>query len=133
MKAVIPRFTTDKYDQTGFRLICDDFRYGNMIVNNAKELKIIAVIDWEWAYAAPCQMFCSPPRWLLIRNPIFWAAPDGPEFERYKACLEIFLDELKQEENERYQVMPLHGLQSRLSDRMRNSMSDGKFWFHELI
>ncbi|KAF2462601.1 uncharacterized protein BDR25DRAFT_338215 [Lindgomyces ingoldianus] len=133
VKAIIPRFLADEYNRTGFRLICDDFRYGNMIVNNARELKIIAVIDWEWAYAAPYQMFCSAPRWLLIKNPIFWAAPNGSEFHRYNACLEIFLDELKREESERNKVTPQLGLQDRLSDLMRKSMSDGKFWFHELI
>ncbi|KAF2241873.1 hypothetical protein BU26DRAFT_535226 [Trematosphaeria pertusa] len=133
VKAIIPRFTADEYNRTGFRLICDDFRYGNMIVNNARDLKIIAVIDWEWAYAAPYQMFCSAPRWLLIKNPIFWAAPNGSEFHRYNACLEIFLDELKREESERNKVTPQLGLQDGLSDLMRKSMSDGKFWFHELI
>lgn len=133
VKAIIPRFVADEYNRTGFRLICDDFRYGNMIVNNARELKIIAVIDWEWAYAAPYQMFCSAPRWLLIKNPIFWAAPNSSEFHRYNACLEVFLDELKREESERNKVAPQLGLQDRLSDLMRKSMSDGKFWFHELI
>ena len=82
------------------RLTCDDFRYGNMIVNNAKDLKIIAVINWEWAYAAPYQMFCSALRWLLITKPAEWPTPTGAEFERYKACLDLFLDELEHLESE---------------------------------
>ncbi|OCK73946.1 hypothetical protein K432DRAFT_430305 [Lepidopterella palustris CBS 459.81] len=133
VNAVIPRFVADKYNWAGFRLICDDFRYGNMIVNNAKELKIIAVIDWEWAYAAPYQMFCSAPRWLLIKNPIFWATPKGSEFDRYNACLELFLDELNREEDERNKDKPQLKPQEKLSSLMRKSMSDGRFWFHELI
>ncbi|KAF2455601.1 hypothetical protein BDY21DRAFT_395994 [Lineolata rhizophorae] len=131
--AIIPRFIAEEYNWTGFRLMCDDFRYGNMIVNNERELEIIAVIDWEWAYAAPYQMFCSAPRWLLIKNPVFWATPYGSEFHRYNECLELFLDELAREESERNKVKPQPELQDRLSDLMRKSMSDGRFWFHELI
>lgn len=124
--SIIPNFVADEYDRTSFRLVCDDFRYGNMIVNNAKELKIIAVIDWEWTYAAPYQMFSSAPRWLLMKNPIFWATPKGWEFDRYNACLELFLDELEREENDRTGDSPLAHL-------MRKSVSDGRFWFHELL
>ncbi|KAF2756790.1 hypothetical protein EJ05DRAFT_539672 [Pseudovirgaria hyperparasitica] len=131
--AIIPRFVADEYNQTGFRLMCDDFRYGNMIVNNAKDLKIIAVIDWEWTYAAPYQMFCSAPRWFLIKPPMFWTAPNGSEYERYNACLEIFLEELEQEESDRYKVTPQLEPLNRLSGLMRKSMTDGRFWFHELI
>ncbi|KAF2000504.1 hypothetical protein P154DRAFT_598462 [Amniculicola lignicola CBS 123094] len=117
INAIIPRFVAEEYNYTSFRLIYDDFCYRNMIVNNTRELKIIVVIDWEWAYAALYHIFYSAPRWLLIKNLIFWAAPNGPEFYRYNACLEIFLNKLEQEE----------------SKRNRKSMSDGKFWFHELI
>ncbi|KAF1952868.1 hypothetical protein CC80DRAFT_527599 [Byssothecium circinans] len=125
---VLPRFVADnKYNQTSFRLICDDFRYGNMIVNNASDLKIIAVIDWEWAYTAPYQMFSSAPRWLLIKNPILWEAPNGSQFQRYMACLELFLSELELEESRRTRD------NNRLSNHMRKSLSDGRFWFHELV
>ncbi|KAF2245211.1 hypothetical protein BU26DRAFT_522313 [Trematosphaeria pertusa] len=125
--AVLPRFVADdKYNQTSFRLICDDFRYGNMIVNNASDLKIIAVIDWEWAYTAPYQMFSSAPRWLLITKPILWEVPNGSQFQRYMACLELFLSELELEESRRTQ-------DHRLSNLMRKSLSDGRFWFHELV
>jgi len=48
-KAIIPRFVSEAHNQVGFRLVCDDMRYGNLIVNNAKDLKIVAVIDLEWA------------------------------------------------------------------------------------
>lgn len=68
--AIIPRFIADKHDQISFRLLCGDFRYGNIIINNEKELKIITVIDWDWAYVAPYQMFYSAPRWLLIKKPV---------------------------------------------------------------
>ncbi|KAF2254867.1 hypothetical protein BU26DRAFT_514694 [Trematosphaeria pertusa] len=94
------------YNQTGFRLICDNFRYGNMIVNNASDLKIIA---------------------LLITKPILWEAPDSLQFQRYMACLKLFLSELELEESRRTKG------HNRLSNLMRKSLSDGRFWFHELV
>lgn len=57
------------------------------------------------------------------------------EFDRFNSCLELFLDELELEESERnkekpHKEEPHH---EKLSDLMRKSLSDGKFWFHELI
>ncbi|KAH6716202.1 hypothetical protein BKA61DRAFT_631645 [Leptodontidium sp. MPI-SDFR-AT-0119] len=64
-KALLPRF-----------LICDDFRPGNMLVNNRRDLKIVGVIDWEWAYAGSYQLLFSPPRWLLLKRPDAWGGKD---------------------------------------------------------
>ncbi|KZF21602.1 hypothetical protein L228DRAFT_156374 [Xylona heveae TC161] len=129
--ALIPRFVNKKYDRSPFRLICDDMRLGNILVNNETELKIVAVLDWEWAYTAPYQMFFSPPRWLLIKKPTYWTSED---LDRYKTCLELFLHVLAQEETDRYKDEN-HLIENpeRLSDLMRQSMDDGKLWFHELM
>jgi hypothetical protein len=88
------------------------------------------VLDWEWTYAAPYQLFISPPRWLLIQKPIEWDEPFGSQYQRYQSYLDLFLKELEYEENERatYQQG-----KDRLSASMRRSLSDGKFWFHELM
>lgn len=93
---MIPRFVSDKYDHVPFKLICDDFRFGNILVNNAQDLKIVAVLDWEWSYAAPYQMLFSPPRWLLIKKPYDWTAED---LSRYKVLLKKFVKILEKEEN----------------------------------
>ncbi|KAF1920688.1 hypothetical protein BDU57DRAFT_544352 [Ampelomyces quisqualis] len=129
LNAILPRFIAAEYDRTDFRLVCDDFRYGNMIVNNPTDLKIVAVLDWEWTYAAPYQLFVSPPRWLLIQKPIEWDEPFGSQFQRYQACLDLFLKELEHVENEN----ATRQQEKRLSTLMRRSLSDGKFWFHELM
>lgn len=60
-KAIVPHFVDSKYDHGPFKLICDDFRLGNILVNNAQDLKMVAVLDWEWAYTAPFQMLYFPP------------------------------------------------------------------------
>jgi hypothetical protein len=75
---MLPRFVSDKHDHGPFKLTCDDFRFGNILVNNVTDLKIVAVVDWEWAYAAPYQMLYSPPRWLLIKKLIRWDDEDSP-------------------------------------------------------
>ncbi|KAF2279663.1 uncharacterized protein EI97DRAFT_482361 [Westerdykella ornata] len=146
--ALIPRFVNDDYNRMKPRLLCDDFRYGNMIIGR------------EWAYAAPYQMLCSAPRWFLISKPTEWRTPAGAEFERYKACLELFLDELERLEVENEEVceppecpkvngnvskqLERLGIGSdealkqaeppkKLSAQMRKSMTDGTFLFHELL
>ena len=75
LDVLIPRFVP-RYDKGPFKLICDDFGRANMIVNSAEDLEIVAVIDWEWSYAGPLQLFWSPPRWLLIQTPNTWSESD---------------------------------------------------------
>jgi hypothetical protein len=133
VNAITSRFVAKEHDKTGFRLVCDDFRYENLIVNNDSDLKIISVIDWEWTYAAPYQMFSSAPRWLAVTPPIMWDMPNGFQRIQYHGFLEIFLEELECEERKRIEAQPSLEHNDRLSDLMRESMRNGKFWFHELM
>ena len=98
-------FVSDKHNHSPFKLICDDFRFGNILVNNTTDLKIVAVVDWERAYAAPYQMLYSPPRWLLIRKPIRWDDEDSPipYLSRCKFYLQKFIQILEEEESKRVQ------------------------------
>jgi len=47
----------------GFRLYSEDFRPANVLLN--KDLRVVSVIGWEFAYAAPAQFSFGPPWWLL--------------------------------------------------------------------
>ncbi|KFX93034.1 hypothetical protein O988_07031 [Pseudogymnoascus sp. VKM F-3808] len=99
-------------------------------------LKIVAVLDWEWAYTAPYQMLYSPPRWLLIKKPIHWDADDNPEvpyLSQYKSQFQIFVQILEVEESQRARDMGRTLTGEIMSNLMRKSMDDGKFWFHELV
>jgi hypothetical protein len=132
----LPRFVSDKHDHGPFKLICDDFRFGNILVNNVTDLKIVAVVDWEWAYAAPYQMLYSPPRWLLIKKPIRWDDEDSPVpyLSQYKSYFQKFVRILEEEESKRVQDVALPtSKDERMSSLMQQSMDDGKFWFHELV
>ncbi|KAF4432611.1 kinase-like domain [Fusarium austroafricanum] len=47
-----------------FRLRGDDFRAGNILLDEADEMA--AIIDLEFAYAGPTQFILDSPGWLLL-------------------------------------------------------------------
>lgn len=124
--AIVPHFVPSKHDDGPFKLICDDFRFGNILVNNAQELKIVAVLDWEWAYAAPFEMLYSPPRWLLLKKPLDW---DDADVVKYNSLLKIFIRMLEEEQRKRAE----HHSTPSMATLMHGSMEGGRFWFHELL
>lgn len=127
---MISHFISLKYDKGPFKLICDDFGPANMIVNNTDDLKIIAVIDWEWSYAGPSQLFWSPPRWLLIQSPNIWSVADG-RLTRYNNYLEMYLQVLEEEEGKILgDDMPAEERPSTLMSRCK---MNGGMWFHHII
>ncbi|KAF2207364.1 hypothetical protein CERZMDRAFT_115222 [Cercospora zeae-maydis SCOH1-5] len=97
LQQLVPRFVHS--DHGPFRLICDDFGPMNMIVNNTMDLRIVAVLDWEWSYAGPQELFWSPPLWLLGQHPVCWE--DGFEdsrLSRYHRNLDILIKVMQEEE-----------------------------------
>jgi hypothetical protein len=135
---LIPRFVSQEYDKGPFKLICDDFRPGNMLVNNRRDLKIVGVIDWEWSYAGPYQLLFSPPRWLLLIRPDAWRGENKHSMtSRYMDYFQRFMQALEEEEKRRQgdqlAVEADGDVEADLSTLMRRSMTDGTFWFHELI
>ncbi|KAH6716480.1 hypothetical protein BKA61DRAFT_631782 [Leptodontidium sp. MPI-SDFR-AT-0119] len=129
-KSLIPRHVLAKYDKGPFKLIYDDFGPANMIVNNERELKIVGVIDWEWSYAGPCQLFSSPPHWLLLDSPNHWFQDDIGLATRYEKSLEMFLGILEEEEGVTLKDVPVN---ERLSGLMRECKEDGRMWFYCII
>lgn len=101
-----------------------------MIVNNERDLQIVGVIDWEWSYAGPCQLFSSPPHWLLLDSPNHWFKDDEDVASRYEKSLEMFLTILEEEEGVTLSDIPLD---ERLSALMRECKEDGRMWFHYII
>ena len=62
-------------DTGPFKVLWDDLRPANVLVD--KDNKIVAVIEWEFTYAAPAEFSYSPPWWLLLTVPEEWS--DGLE------------------------------------------------------
>ncbi|KAG9562664.1 hypothetical protein KCU77_g3444, partial [Aureobasidium melanogenum] len=52
MMELVPSFVSANHDSGPFKLLCDDFRFGNVLMDETT-LKFTGVIDWEWAYTAP--------------------------------------------------------------------------------
>ncbi|KAJ5095627.1 hypothetical protein NUU61_004983 [Penicillium alfredii] len=131
LKSLIPQFVNPQYDQGPSKLICDDFGLANIIVRSPDDLTIVGVIDLEWVYAGPAQLFGSAPWWLLYDRPLNedWDVQGGqfPEpIERYAKCLQIFKRVLAEEESK------LLGHPSGLSELVQWSETSGAMWFHML-
>lgn len=117
-----------------FILFSEDFRPANVLLD--KDLRVVGVIDWEFAYAAPAQCSYDPPWWLLIEDPESW---DGryPEWTKlYEPRLQTFLRTMEAEEKklvdallvDKIDRLSLTGTVKKevsLSQRMRDSWDKG--------
>ncbi|KAF9785664.1 hypothetical protein IL306_004785 [Fusarium sp. DS 682] len=87
--------STEDHD-TVFRIFSEDLRPSNVLID--KDLKVVGVIDWEFAYAAPAEFSSDPPWWLLLKYPGYW--PDGYEkwMQAYESRFKAFISVLQDEE-----------------------------------
>jgi hypothetical protein len=104
-----------------------------VIVRSKDDLTITGVIDLEWVYAGPAQLFASAPWWLLLDRPINteWDFEEGEApkaTDRYFECLAIFKRVLAEEEAE------MTGNQGKeLSELIQLSEDSGAMWLHMLL
>lgn len=130
MKALVTRQVLPGRDKGPFKFMCDDFQPTSMIVNNEKDLKIVAVIDWEWSYTAPAQIVGSTPSWLLIETSNAWPSIDG-RFARFQRHLELYSRILEEEEQKVLGVDVLED--EKPSVLLRECQKQGRQWFHLLL
>ncbi|TVY13475.1 hypothetical protein LARI1_G008207 [Lachnellula arida] len=109
-----------------FRLYGDDFRPGNILINDANE--VVSVIDWEFAYTAPTQFILDPPWWLLLDTPEMWDAGIDDWVEKYELRLETWLSAMKEAEAEESAGSGSKSTEFLLSAYMRESWETGRFW-----
>lgn len=132
LESLISRFVNPAYEKGPFKLICDDFGPANMIVKSEKDLTIVGVVDLEWVYAGPAQLFGSAPWWLLHDRPVneewdYYKDGNPPEpTKRYFDCLAIFQEALANEEAKINQGMEL-------SELVKWSEASGAMWLHMLL
>lgn len=111
---LVPSFIDYKHNEGPYKLVCDDLRPGNILVD--RNLKITAICDWEWSYAAPYQQFYTAPRWLMLKAPEYWritepyddGSGDGHSgaglddmLRAYTKKLDLFLKIMQEEEAKR--------------------------------
>ena len=131
LKSLIPKFVHSEYDRTKFKIICDDLGLANLIVRSRQDLTIVGVVDFEWTYVGPAQLFGSAPWWLLMDRPTNqqWdrneeSAKLGVRYFRY---LEIFKRILEEEEART-------GCEDHeLSKLVHWSEQSGAMWVHMLL
>ncbi|KAF9884365.1 hypothetical protein FE257_001821 [Aspergillus nanangensis] len=133
LESLIPELTNSIYDRGPFKLICDDFGPANVIVRSKDDLTITGVVDIEWVYAGPAQLFGSAPWWLLLDRPINdeWDFEDGEApkaTDRYFECLKIFTRVLAEEE-----AKMTGNHQKELTDLVEWSKESGAMWLHMLL
>ncbi|CAI7593206.1 unnamed protein product [Penicillium discolor] len=132
LESMIPGMVNEDYDQGPLKLICDDLSPSNMIVRSQDDLTIVGVVDLEWVYAGPAQLFASAPWWLLFNRPINdnWDVIDGepPKIaKRYFRYFEMFKRILDEEEGK------LPESQKEVSKLVAWSEDSGAMWFHMLV
>lgn len=123
----------EEHDQASpFLLFCSDLWPSNVLID--KDLRVVGVIDWEFAYAAPAQFSFDPPLWLLLMSPCRWPGGYSAWMEAYEPRFQTFLGVLEEEEkkmragSETDSSMANLCLSSlTLSQRMRKSWQD-KTW-----
>jgi hypothetical protein len=116
---------SSRYEHGPFDLWCDDFRPGNVLLDQS--LKIAGVVDWEFAYAAPVEFSHAPPWWLLIEKPEYWKEGLENWCREYERRLQAFLRAMIHREDEEIKKGRLKECQ-RLSSQMRKSWESGDFW-----
>ncbi|KAK4868589.1 hypothetical protein LT330_006791 [Penicillium expansum] len=132
LESMIPEMVNKDYDQGPFKLICDDFSPSNMIVRSHDDLTIVGVVDLEWVYAGPAQLFTSAPWWLLFDRPTDdnWDVVNGepPKVAtRYFKHLENFKRILDEEEGK------IPESQKEVSNLVTWSEESGAMWLHMLV
>ncbi|KAI9829870.1 MAG: hypothetical protein M1819_005968 [Sarea resinae] len=119
------KLTSPEHNAGPFKLWCDDLRPTNILLN--ADLKIVAVIDWEFTYSAPAEFSYAPPWWLLLEQPEYW--PEGLDAwaDAYEPRLEVFLRALRARENDAISRGTLSSKTTRLSEHMLQSWKSGDF------
>ncbi|KAJ5797149.1 uncharacterized protein N7518_005689 [Penicillium psychrosexuale] len=134
LKSLIPDLVHPEYDRCRFKLICGDLGLANLIVRSKEDITIVGVVDLEWSYMGPAQLFGSAPWWLLQDRPVnsTWDYDDddkSPKIAaRYFRYLEIFMRILQEEEAK----MPEYQ-ERELSSLMKWSQDSRAMWLHMLL
>jgi hypothetical protein len=79
-----------------FRLWCDDFRAGNILLNETDD--VVGIIDWEFACVGSTRFVLDPPRWLLLDVPEMWSSGIDDWMKVYDMRLKTWFSAMKKAE-----------------------------------
>lgn len=132
LKSLVPQFVNQDWNYGPSKLICDDLGLNNFIVRSEDDLTIVGVVDFEWSYVGPAQLFGSAPWWLLqdrLNNyDISENDEEAPKLvNRYLRHLKIFQRILEEEEKN------ILGQRNELSRLVKWSVDSGAMWLHMVL
>ncbi|OKL59134.1 hypothetical protein UA08_05956 [Talaromyces atroroseus] len=87
------------------------------------QFQMAGPLDWVFTYAAPTGFAYSPPYWLILELPEYWAKGLDDWIEQYEKVLPVFLTVMKKREQALKES-------DRLSDHMLKSWETGDFWLN---
>ncbi|KAJ5638844.1 hypothetical protein N7528_001234 [Penicillium herquei] len=119
------RLTQPSLENGPFKVWCDDLRPANVLLGG--NMRISAVVDWEFTYSAPVEFTYMPPWWLLIEKPELWSKGLDDWTATFDTRLRTFLRAMKDCEEEAIQKGQIQEAQ-RLSNHMHDSWESGDFW-----
>ncbi|KAI5860384.1 phosphotransferase family protein [Durotheca rogersii] len=79
-----------------FKLFFQGLRPADVLLD--EDLRVVGVIDWEFAYAAPAEFTFDPPWWLLLLEPEYWPGGYSEWMKVYEPRFHTFLRMLEAEE-----------------------------------
>ncbi|KAH8706082.1 hypothetical protein GQ44DRAFT_819114 [Phaeosphaeriaceae sp. PMI808] len=133
LKSLVPQFVKQDYRDGPAKLICDDLGLTNLIVKSKDDLTVVGVVDLEWSYVGPAQLFGSAPWWLLLDRLNNYDTFNNEEdiqkiLSRYLRHLEIFQHILQEEETR--EGKKSRAGENEFSDLMKWSVDSGAMWLH---
>ncbi|KAJ5958048.1 uncharacterized protein N7479_005198 [Penicillium vulpinum] len=132
LESMIPEMVNKDYDQGPFKLICDHLCPLNVIVRSQDDLTIVGMVDLEWVYVGPAQLFASAPWWRIFDHSSYGPSEpvNGEPLEisnHYLRHAEMFKRVLDEEEGK---LSEPH--EKELSKLIAWSEESGAMWLHEL-
>lgn len=103
----------------GFKLFSQGLRPANILLD--ENLRVVGVIDWEFAYAAPAVFTFDPPWWLLLLEPESWPGGYREWIKAYEPRLNTFLHVLEVQEGKMGLCSSGAAAAEPLSESMRKS------------
>ncbi|TPX14899.1 uncharacterized protein E0L32_005008 [Thyridium curvatum] len=101
LQTLLDSFIHPDFDRGPFKPICDDLSLASVIVRGEDDLAIVGLVDFEWSYVGPAQLFGSAPWWLLgirLNNVDTFSDDDQHEIlTRFTKHLRLFRHVLSEE------------------------------------
>ncbi|KAK2763188.1 hypothetical protein FQN54_009824 [Arachnomyces sp. PD_36] len=127
MRALLHKFTNRCERDGPFIMQFTDMHQSNILVD--KDWNIKHIIDLEWTCSLPLG-FLRPPFWLTGMGV---DEIEGPEYDRFKACYETFVEVFEQEEASSSSLLLNRGVPYSPATSIKTALKDGQYWYFSAL